>query len=365
MPSFSHILMLYPLSCKDILETTTLTLATSTPQQKHGAPFFCAMRKKREVRNASVACRSRRCHSSVTGIPEGLIVPSHDLKGKTHQGSMRSLPWSVKKHPGWNISENIGVMKNIHFFCKFCKVAKPSEFNFISEDGRVPEKPVFNQLGEMKPMSNLLHLSSFKVSFWAQTEPNSYLLLGERKPKVTCFYIHFSKTNEKQSNQKKDPKTLPLPYDIFHFPIFFTGISRNSRILSSQAADDLSCLFFLLIPEMMSSIPGSRLGALEKQRVTKRWMEWTWLPMLFTPSTRTNHGEWFFSKFIGYSTKMTKIFSSNIHNMSQVGSKHIFAHLLLLPNSHCIKDTKQHGRCFNGCPWTKNQTRCGQMQPDW
>lgn len=132
---------------------------------------------------------------------------------------------------------------------------------------------------------------------------------------------------------------------------FPTEISRNSRVLSSQAADDLSCLFFLLIPEMMSSIPGCPEA--------QRWV-------FFTPQTPTNHGEWHFPKFIGYPSKMTKIFSSNIHNVSQVGSKHFFAHLLLLlPNSPCIKDTKQHGRCFNGCPWTKNQSRCGEMQREW
>ena len=115
--SFSHIFMLYPLFCKDNFRDNHLdSFYFNSPTKQQAPLFFCAMRKKREVRNASVACRSRRCHSSVTGIPEGLIVPSHDLKGKM----IIRVPWchshgQLQKHPGWNISENIGVMKNVHF----------------------------------------------------------------------------------------------------------------------------------------------------------------------------------------------------------------------------------------------------------
>ena len=132
-------------------------------------------------------------------------------------------------------------------------------------------QPVFNQLGEMKPMSNLLHLSSFKVSFLSSNITKQLPFVGRKKTEgYQLLTSTFQKQMKNNRTKKKIQKTLPLPYDIFPFPIFFTEMSRNSRILSSQAADDLSCLFFLLIPEMMSSIPGSRLGALEKQRVTKR-----------------------------------------------------------------------------------------------
>ena len=187
MPSFSHIFILYPLFCKDILETTTLTLSTSTPPTKQQAPPFFLRHAPWSARCAKrclVACRSRRCHSSVTGIPEGLIVPSHDLKGRVPWGHSHGQLKNTLTEIYLRIS---GWWKNIlFFFCKSCKVATSQ--NPISS--RMMERflqPVFNQLGEMKLMSNLLHLSSFKVSFWAQTEPNSYLLLGERKPKVTCF----------------------------------------------------------------------------------------------------------------------------------------------------------------------------------
>ena len=274
MPSFSHIFMLYPLSCKDILETTTLTLATSTPQQNNRRPlFFCAMRHE---------ARGARNGAWLLAGPAGVTHPSRESPKVSSSPPMTCgakpirVPWchshgQLKNTLAKIISENIGVMEKRTFF--FVSLVKLQHLRIQFHLGW------WN--GSFNPFSiNWVKWNSCrtyyicllsKSVFWAQTEPNSYLLLGERKPKVTCFYIHFSKTNEKQSNQKKDPKTLPLPYDIFHFPIFFTEMSRNSRILSSQAADDLSCLFFLLIPEMMSSIPGSRLGALEKQRVTKRW----------------------------------------------------------------------------------------------
>ena len=123
-------------------------------------------------------------------------------------------------------------------------------------------QPVFNQLGEMKPMSNLLHLSSFKVSFLSSNITKQLPFVGRKK---TEGYLLLKSTFQKQMKNNRTKKKIqqhfPLPYDIFHFPIFFTEMSRNSRILSSQAADDLSCLFFLLIPEMMSSIPGSQFGS--------------------------------------------------------------------------------------------------------
>ena len=125
---------------------------------------------------------------------------------------------------------------------------------------------------------------------------------------------------------------------------------RNSRILSCPGSRWFVLLILLADPRddvVDTWLPGSTTVSFFLHHKLPRIMENGTFPNL-----------------IGYPSKMTKIFSSNIHNVSQVGSKHFFAHLLLLlPNSPCIKDTKQHGRCFNGCPWTKNQTRCGEMQP--
>ena len=50
----------------------------SPPKTRAPCFFAPAASARRETRRCLQV--SRRCHSSVTGIPEGLIVPSHDLK---------------------------------------------------------------------------------------------------------------------------------------------------------------------------------------------------------------------------------------------------------------------------------------------
>lgn len=224
MPSFSHIFMLYPLSCKDILETTTLTLPTSTPQQNNRRPFF--------LRHAPWSARCAKRLLGCLQVPQVSLIrhgnprrshrPLPWPEGQNdHQGSMMSPHGQLQKHPGWNISENIGVMeKRTFFFCKSCKVATSQ--NPISS--RMMERflqPVFNQLGEMKLMSNLLHLSSFKVSFLSSNRTKQLPFVGRKK---TEGYLLLTSTFQKQMKnnrtKKQKQKTLPLPYDIFHFPIF-------------------------------------------------------------------------------------------------------------------------------------------------
>lgn len=190
MPSFSHIFMLYPLSCKDILETTTLTLPTSTPQQNNRRPFF--------LRHAPWSARCAKRLLGCLQVPQVSLIrhgnprrshrPLPWPEGQNdHQGSMMSPHGQLQKHPGWNISENIGVMEKRTFF--FVSLVKLQHLRIQFHLGW------WN--GSFNPFSiNWVKWNSCrtyyicllsKSVFWAQTEPNSYLLLGERKPKVTCF----------------------------------------------------------------------------------------------------------------------------------------------------------------------------------
>lgn len=190
MPSFSHIFILYPLFCKDILETTTLTLATSTPQQNNRRPFFfapCAM--KREVRETVLGCLQVPQVSLIRhGNPRRSHRPLPWPEGQNdHQGSMMSLPWSVKETPWLKLYLRIsGDEKHTFFFVSLVKLQHLRiQFHLGWWNGSFNPFSI-NWVKWNSCRTYYVCLLSKSV-FWAQTEPNSYLLLGERKPKVTCF----------------------------------------------------------------------------------------------------------------------------------------------------------------------------------
>lgn len=206
--------MLYPLSCKDILETTTLTLSTSTPQQKQRAPPFFLRHAPWSARCAKrclVACRSRRCHSSVTGIPEGLIVPSHDLKGKT----IIRVPWGHShgqlKHTLAEIYLRIsGWWKTYIFFVSFvcCNI---SESNFISDDGMVPSTR-FQSIGWNETHVELTTFVFLQSQFLSSNRTKQLPFVGRKK---TEGYLLLTSTFQKQvknnRTKKKIQKHFPFP----------------------------------------------------------------------------------------------------------------------------------------------------------